>query len=48
VAEAEPGVSTDPEPADPPDPVVSANAIGIDATAEPIPSANANAPTRPT
>jgi hypothetical protein len=33
---------------DPAEPVVSANAIGIDATAEPTPNATANAPTRPT
>jgi hypothetical protein len=33
---------------DPAEPVVSANAIGIDATADPTPNANANAPTRPT
>jgi hypothetical protein len=46
VAEVDPGISTD--PVEPPDPVVSANAIGIAATAEPIPNANANAPTRPT
>ena len=36
------------EPVEPPDPVVSANATGTDATAEPTPSATANAPTRPT
>lgn len=35
-------------PVDPSEPVVSANAIGIDATAKPTPSATANAPTRPT
>ena len=40
--------STDPEPVDPAEPVVSANANGIDAAADPIPSATANAPTRPT
>jgi hypothetical protein len=33
---------------DPAEPVVSANAIGIDATADPTPNATANAPTRPT
>jgi hypothetical protein len=33
---------------DPDDPVVSANAIGIDAAAEPIPNAIASAPMRPT
>jgi hypothetical protein len=36
------------EPAEPPEPVVSATATGTDATAEPTPSATANAPTRPT
>lgn len=36
------------DPDDPAEPVVSANAIGIAATAEPIPSAIARAPTRPT
>ncbi|MFM9032701.1 MAG: hypothetical protein ACKOQ4_00125 [Mycobacterium sp.] len=36
------------EPVDPPDPVVSANAAGIAATAEPTPRATAKAPTRPT
>ena len=36
------------EPVDPAEPVVSANAIGIAATAEPTPNATANAPTRPT
>ena len=33
---------------DPAEPVVSANATGIDATADPTPNATANAPTRPT
>ena len=33
---------------DPADPVVSANATGKEATAEPTPNATANAPTRPT
>jgi hypothetical protein len=33
---------------DPVDPVVSANATGTDATADPTPNATANAPTRPT
>jgi hypothetical protein len=33
---------------DPAEPVVSANAIGIAATADPTPNATANAPTRPT
>lgn len=37
-----------PDPADPPDPVVSANATGTADTAEPIPNATAKAPTRPT
>lgn len=36
------------EPAEPADPVVSANAMGIDAIAEPTPSATASAPTKPT
>jgi len=36
------------EPADPADPVVSANATGIADTADPIPNATAKAPTRPT
>jgi len=35
------------EPVEPPEPLVSANAIGIDTTAEPTPRAIANAPTRP-
>ena len=35
-------------PAEPAEPVVSANAVGIAATAEPTPRATANAPTRPT
>ena len=38
----------DPSEADPGEPVVSATAIGIDANAEPTPSATASAPTRPT
>ena len=37
----------DPEPLEPADPVVSAKAIGIDATAAPTPRATAKAPTRP-
>lgn len=41
-------VSAEPDPVDPADPVVSANATGNAATAEPIPSATASAPTRPT
>jgi len=36
------------EPDAPAEPVVSATAIGIAAVAQPIPSATANAPTRPT
>ena len=36
------------EPVEPPEPVVSANATGTDATAAPTPRATANAPTRPT
>jgi len=39
--------SADLEPADPADPVVSANATGIDAIADPTPNATARAPTRP-
>lgn len=41
-------VDDESEPVDPADPVVSANATGIAATAEPTPNAIANAPTRPT
>lgn len=37
----------EPEPVEPAEPVVSANATGIAATAEPIPNATASAPTRP-
>lgn len=40
--------SADPEPTEPAEPVVSANAIGIAARAEPTPKATASAPTRPT
>jgi hypothetical protein len=36
------------DPVEPAEPVVSANATGIAAAAEPIPNATANAPTRPT
>jgi hypothetical protein len=36
------------DPVDPAEPVVSANATGIDPIAEPTPNATANAPTRPT
>jgi hypothetical protein len=35
-------------PAEPAEPVVSAAAIGTEATADPTPNATANAPTRPT
>ena len=38
----------DPEPLEPAEPVVSAKANGIDATAAPTPRATAKAPTRPT
>jgi len=38
----------EPEPLEPADPVVSAKAMGIDATAAPTPRATAKAPTRPT
>ena len=44
----EPAASAELDPAEPADPVVSANATGTDATAEPTPRATANAPTRPT
>ena len=44
--EAEVEESDDPD--DPADPVVSANATGTDATAEPTPRATASAPTLPT
>jgi len=37
----------DPEPLEPAEPVVSAKAMGIDATAAPTPRATAKAPTRP-
>ena len=47
-ADADPDESAAPEPADPADPVVSANATGTAATAAPTPKATANAPTRPT
>jgi hypothetical protein len=47
-ADPEPAESAELDPDDPPDPVVSANATGTDATAEPTPRATANAPTRPT
>jgi hypothetical protein len=43
---AEPDSALD--PVEPADPVVSANATGTDATADPTPNATANAPTRPT
>lgn len=45
---ADPEDASEPEPTDPLDPAVSANATGSAATAEPMPSAIANAPTRPT
>jgi hypothetical protein len=38
----------DETPVDPPEPVSSANAAGMDASAEPTPSATARAPIRPT
>jgi hypothetical protein len=41
-------VSEVPEPLEPAEPRVSANAIGIAPMAEPMPSATASAPTRPT
>lgn len=47
-ADGAPCASAEPDPVDPADPVVSANANGIDAAADPIPSATARAPTRPT
>jgi hypothetical protein len=36
------------DPVEPAEPVVSASATGIDAAADPMPKAIANAPTRPT
>jgi hypothetical protein len=48
-AVCDPGrVSAALEPVEPADPIVSANATGIAAAAEPTPKATANAPTRPT
>ena len=47
-ADPEAAESAELDPDDPPDPVVSANATGTDATAEPTPNATAKAPTRPT
>ena len=47
-ADPEPAESAELDPDDPAEPVVSANATGTDATAEPTPNATANAPTRPT
>ena len=44
---AEPAASEGLGPADPAEPVVSANATGSEATAEPTPNATASAPTRP-
>ncbi|MGB6106566.1 MAG: hypothetical protein WBF86_01895, partial [Mycobacterium sp.] len=46
--DAESLAAEEPDPVDPPDPVVSANATGTAAIAEPTPNATANAPTRPT
>lgn len=43
-----PDPSVESNPTEPADPVVSANATGIDDTAEPMPSATASAPNRPT
>jgi hypothetical protein len=45
---ADSGALAPAEPDEPAEPVVSANAVGIAATAEPTPRATANAPTRPT
>lgn len=47
LVEAEPS-DGEPDPAEPPEPVVSAKAIGIAARPEPTPRATASAPTRPT
>lgn len=47
-ADDEDDAESEPEPVDPPEPVRSANAIGIATTAEPTPNATAKAPTRPT
>jgi hypothetical protein len=43
----DPDDADDASEVDPGEPVVSANATGTDATAEPTPNATANAPTRP-
>jgi hypothetical protein len=48
LVDAEPCVSAALDPVDPAEPVVSADANGTDAIAEPTPSATAKAPTRPT
>jgi hypothetical protein len=40
--------ASEPDPLDPAEPVVSANATGTATTADPTPNATANAPTRPT
>ena len=47
-AEDEAEVEESDDPDEPADPVVSANATGTDATAEPTPRATASAPTLPT
>jgi hypothetical protein len=47
-ADPDPAESDEFDPVEPAEPVVSANATGTDATAEPTPNATANAPTRPT
>ena len=46
-ADADACASAVPDPVDPADPVVSANAIGTEAIADPTPNATASAPTRP-
>ena len=43
----EDGSVLDPDSGDPAEPVVSASAVGIEASAEPMPSATASTPTRP-
>jgi hypothetical protein len=48
LVESEAAESAELDPVEPAEPVVSANATGTDATAEPTPNATANAPTRPT
>jgi hypothetical protein len=47
-ADPEAAESDELDPVEPAEPVVSADATGTDATAEPTPNATANAPTRPT